>query len=53
MAVTEFSRPVTVTLTYTDTQVEGLMEDELQLFYWNEGKGEWQVCPRWTSRTIA
>ncbi|MBL7064129.1 MAG: hypothetical protein ISS49_07990, partial [Anaerolineae bacterium] len=36
-----FSRPVTVTLHYTDTDVTGLDENSLTLDYWDEEQDQW------------
>lgn len=39
--VTTFNLPLTVTLTYTDTDVLGLSEASLALFYWDSGSSAW------------
>jgi hypothetical protein len=36
-----FNRPVTATVRYTDTLLEGLSETELFLYYWEETSMEW------------
>ena len=40
--VTTFSQPLTVTLTYTDTDVLSLSEASLALFYWDSAVPAWQ-----------
>lgn len=40
-AVTTFSKNVTITLTYTDEQIEGLKESSLVINYWDEDESEW------------
>ena len=40
-AVTEFSKDVTITLTYTDAQIKGLKESSLRISYWDTDKQEW------------
>ncbi len=42
LPVTTFSLPLTVTLTYTDTDVLELSEDSLALFYWDTSVPAWQ-----------
>jgi hypothetical protein len=42
LVVAGFARPVTLSLSYSDTQVAGLMEDRLRLYSWDEEKGAWE-----------
>ncbi|MDD4548888.1 MAG: S-layer homology domain-containing protein [Syntrophomonadaceae bacterium] len=37
-----FAKPVTVVLSYAKTDIEGLDEETLDAFYYNDGKKEWQ-----------
>src|SRR5690606_35850011 len=37
-----FAKPVTVVLSYAKIDLEGLDEETLAAFYYNEGKKEWQ-----------
>jgi hypothetical protein len=39
--VTTFEDNVTITITYTDDQIEGLDEDTLTISYWDETNEEW------------
>jgi len=41
VAVTTFSQAVSLTMTYTDTQIEGLDESTLSIHYWNETTQAW------------
>ena len=41
LPVTDFLRAVTVTLTYSDTEVAGLVEGNLRLVHWDEESGAW------------
>ena len=47
--LTVFNQPVTVTINYTDTNVVGLVESRLALYYWDEQAGAWldalSTCP--------
>ena len=43
LSVTTFSKNITLTFTYTDSQVSGLNEDTLKVYYWDGSK--------WTSLT--
>jgi Leucine-rich repeat (LRR) protein len=47
--VTTFNLPLTVTLTYTDTDVIGIPENILGLYYWDENAVSWSdaatTCP--------
>jgi len=45
VAVMAFARPVTVTLVYSDTEVEGVIEEDLRLAYWDEEGGAWIPVP--------
>jgi uncharacterized repeat protein (TIGR01451 family) len=36
-----FSKPVTITLRYSDADIRGLDESELALYYWDEGPSQW------------
>ncbi|HEX4047182.1 MAG TPA: T9SS type A sorting domain-containing protein, partial [Elusimicrobiota bacterium] len=42
---TTFSAPVTLTLSYDPTQLaaQGLNENQLQVYYWNDVVGDWQA----------
>ena len=35
LSVTTFSKDLTLTFTYTDSQITGLSEDSLKIYYWN------------------
>jgi hypothetical protein len=37
-----FKKPITLTLTYSDTLISGFIEDSLLVNFWNEIDGEWQ-----------
>ena len=37
-----FSTSITITLHYTDTDVDGMDESTLVLMYWNDSTGEWE-----------
>jgi hypothetical protein len=37
-----FSAPVTVTINYTDTELVGMGESTLRLYYWNNDTSEWE-----------
>jgi hypothetical protein len=47
--VMAFSLPITVTLTYTDTDIIGIPEDTLGLYYWDGAASAWEdavsTCP--------
>lgn len=36
-----FQQPVTITITYTDADVAGIAEDELQVFFYDPARGTW------------
>ncbi len=36
-----FSKPVTITLRYSDADIRGLDEAELRLYYWDEEQSQW------------
>jgi len=40
-AVTDFSKTLTLTLTYTDAQIEGLDESTFKVYYWKESISQW------------
>lgn len=40
-AVTNFSKTLTLTLTYTDEQIKGLDESTLKVYYWKESASQW------------
>jgi len=44
-AVEVFEKPVTLTFTYTDEQIEGLDEETLTVNYWDEDFLEWIALP--------
>ena len=39
MSVTTFSKSLTLTFTYTDSQIAGLNEDSLKIYYWTDPQG--------------
>jgi RHS repeat-associated protein/uncharacterized repeat protein (TIGR01451 family) len=41
VAVDAFALPITVTVTYSDAEVQGLLEEELRLVSWDEKVGAW------------
>ena len=41
LSVSSFARPVTVTLTYSEAEVDGLLENRLRLVYHDEATGVW------------
>ncbi len=40
-AVTTFNQTVTLTITYTDSQISGLNESSLKVYYWNATTSQW------------
>lgn len=40
-AVTNFSKTLTLTFTYTDAQIKGLDESALKVYYWKESASQW------------
>jgi hypothetical protein len=38
----QFANPVTITIHYTDSEVQGIAEDSLLLLYWNESTQTWE-----------
>lgn len=43
-ALTSFSKDVTLTFKYTDTQVKGLKESTLKVYYWSNTTSEWVLA---------
>jgi uncharacterized protein YjdB len=43
--VTEFSKKLTITLTYTDAQISGLTEISLTISYWDADEEKWFALP--------
>jgi len=52
LAVSAFSKPLTVTLVYSDAQVEDLLEEKLRLVYGTK-QGEWEALPTVVTREAA
>ncbi len=44
-SVSNFDQAVTLTFTYTDSQVAGLEESTLRVFYWKESTSQWVALP--------
>jgi hypothetical protein len=42
-AVTSFSKNITLTFTYTDSQVAGFNEASLRVYYWDEDNSKWTL----------
>ncbi len=49
----EASDPVIITLNYLDEDIQGLVEDELALFYWNDTSWEDAACGAYIRDTVA
>lgn len=47
-----FDQPVTLTFTYTDTNISNLDESNLRIYYWNETGQEWVLLPGQTLDTV-
>jgi PKD repeat protein len=43
--VTQFAKPFTLTIRYTDTAIQGLDESQLTLHYWDETQHLWLAIP--------
>lgn len=43
--MTQFAKPFTLTVTYTDAEVQGIDEQRLTLHYWHEGQQAWIAIP--------
>ncbi len=39
--ITTFDKPLTLTFTYTDEQIEGLDEASLKIYYWDKDQNQW------------
>ncbi len=50
-AVSSFDQTVTLTFTYTDSQIEGLDESILRVFYWKESTSQWVALPTTVDET--
>ncbi|MBU2639422.1 MAG: hypothetical protein ABII95_02415 [Patescibacteria group bacterium] len=44
-SVSSFDQTVTLTFTYTDSQIAGLEESTLRVFYWKESTSQWVALP--------
>ncbi len=44
-SVGTFDKEVTLTFTYTDSQISGLEESTLRVFYWRENTSQWVALP--------
>jgi hypothetical protein len=43
--VTQFARPITITVHYSDADVVGIVEAELKIYYWDVAHSVWVPLP--------